>query len=76
MRNNHPKLDASLDRLFRFREELKYCDSATRFQLLGSWKELILRNLGELLDATNDVDAISKIDRAIALSQDIASLEL
>ena len=76
MGNNHPKLDASLDRLHRFNEELKNCDSAARFQLLAAWKELIMENLVELLAATNDVDSLSNIDRAIALSRDIASLEL
>jgi hypothetical protein len=76
MGNNHPKLDASLYRINRFREELKFCDPAARFQLLEAWKELIMENLAELLSATNDTDSLAKIDRAIALSQEIASLEL
>jgi len=76
MDDNHPNLDASLYRISRFKEELKFCDSAARFQLLKAWKELIMENLAELLTATNDVESLANIDRAIALSQEIASLEM
>jgi hypothetical protein len=75
MGNNHPTLDASLRRVDRFKQELKDCDSAVRLQLLAAWKEQIIGNLVQLLLATSDVDALANIDRAIALSQDIADLE-
>jgi hypothetical protein len=76
MNNDHPKLDASLKRLSWFKEEFKNCDSAARFQLLAAWKELIMDNFVKLLATTNDVDSLSNIDKAIALFQEIASLEL
>lgn len=75
MGNNYPRLDASLSRAHRFQEELKNCDSAARYHLLGAWKELIIGNLVHLLRATSDIDSLAKIDTAIALSQEIAELE-
>lgn len=75
MGNNHPSLDASLRRAYRFNEELKNCDPTARLYLFAAWKELIIDNLMELLRIKSDVDALASIDRAIALSQDIADLE-
>jgi len=75
MRNNYPTLDASLDRMHRVRAALRYFDSAERFELLAGWKESIMDNLVQLLAATNDVGVLSNIDKAIALSREIASLK-
>ena len=75
MLNNYPTLDASLDRMHRVRAALRHCDSAERFELLAGWKESIMDNLVQLLAATNDVGVLSNIDKAIALSREIASLK-
>ncbi len=75
MGHNYPRLDASLSRAHRFKEELNNCDSTARFHLLAAWKELIMDNLVELLRATSDVDSLAHLDRAIALSHELADLE-
>ena len=75
LKNIHPKLTESLERLKRYEEELPQCDPAIRAQLLAAWKEQIMDDLVDLLRATNDVDSLSNVDRAIALSSDITEQE-
>ena len=68
---NHPKLSASLERFKRYEAELSKCNAATRARLLAAWKEQIGEDLIEFLRSTDDVESISNVDRAIALSSDV-----
>lgn len=75
MADNHPKLTESLERFKRYETELPTCDAATHAHLLAAWKEQIGEDLVQFLRGTDDVRAISNVDRAIALSSDVCAYE-
>ncbi|MDP2601322.1 MAG: hypothetical protein Q8S00_01830 [Deltaproteobacteria bacterium] len=63
----------SQERAKRFERELASVDPATRFHLLGAWKEQIISDCVSALRATDDPKLISHIDGAIAMVLDLVA---